>query len=110
MKNPFITIELKTINKSILAIYTTFLKTIFLKLNISFKVISLPILKKKITLLRSPHVYKKSREQFEFTRYKQTINIYSNCNSYLLKYLIINKPSELKLVIKKNLNSTFKRK
>ncbi len=37
------------------------------------KVISLPTLKKKFTVLRSPHIDKKSREQFEWTRYKKSI-------------------------------------
>ncbi len=35
--------------------------------------VSLPCLKKKFTVLRSPHVDKKSREQFEWTRYKKSI-------------------------------------
>ena len=39
----------------------------------SQKVISLPTLKKKFTVLRSPHIDKKSREQFEWTRYKKSI-------------------------------------
>lgn len=37
------------------------------------KVISLPTLNKKFTVLRSPHIDKKSREQFEWTRYKKSI-------------------------------------
>ena len=39
----------------------------------SEKVISLPTLNKKFTVLRSPHIDKKSREQFEWTRYKKSI-------------------------------------
>jgi len=39
----------------------------------SQKVISLPTLKKKFTVLRSPHIDKKSREQFEWTHYKKSI-------------------------------------
>lgn len=102
MKNSFLTIELKTVNKPILIIYTTFLKTLFLKLKLNFKIICMPTLKKRFTLLRSPHVYKKTREQFELTRYKQTINIYSNLNLIFLKYLVLNKPTDIKLVIKKS--------
>jgi small subunit ribosomal protein S10 len=37
------------------------------------KVVSLPTLKKKFTVLRSPHIDKKSREQFEWTRYRKSI-------------------------------------
>lgn len=99
MKAYSLTLELKSVNKSVLVIYSTFLKNIFNKLNLDFKIIFLPTLKKKFTLLRSPHVHKKSREQFEFTRYKQIIYI-SNSNINFLKYLIINKPSDIKLNVK----------
>ncbi len=37
--------------------------------------VPLPTLKKKYTVLRSPHVDKKSREQFEMRRYKRLIDI-----------------------------------
>ena len=37
----------------------------------NLKVISLPKTKKKFTVLRSPHIDKKSREQFEWTKYKK---------------------------------------
>ena len=39
------------------------------------RVASLPLLKKKFTVLRSPHVDKKSREQFEWKRSKKSITI-----------------------------------
>lgn len=37
------------------------------------KKVSLPTIKKKYTVLRSPHIDKKSREQFEWERYKKSI-------------------------------------
>ena len=37
------------------------------------KQIRLPTKKKKFTVLRSPHIDKKSREQFEWVRYKESI-------------------------------------
>ena len=37
--------------------------------------IIMPIKKSRIILLRSPHVYKKSREVFQFIEYKALINI-----------------------------------
>lgn len=98
---PFFKLELKTLNKPILSIYTIFLKGLFLKLKINFKKIAFPISKKKFTLLKSPHVYKKAREQFELVKYKEVIYIYSNCSNFLLKFLILNKPTEVKIVIKK---------
>lgn len=46
--------------------------------NLSNKGISvfLPIIKKKYTVLRSPHIDKKSREQFEWKRYKKSITLF----------------------------------
>ena len=40
------------------------------------KVVSLPTCKKKYTVLRSPHIDKKSREQFEWKRYKKVENLF----------------------------------
>lgn len=51
--------------------------------------ISLPITKKIYTVLRSPHIDKRSREQFEIRKYSklikftQHINIFDNENEYL---------------------------
>ena len=39
------------------------------------RVVSLPTLKKRFTVLRSPHIDKKSREQFEWKRYKKSITL-----------------------------------
>ena len=55
---------------------TNYLKTFSDLSNQKFqsqRVISLPTLKKKFTVLRSPHIDKKSREQFERTHYKKSI-------------------------------------
>ena len=41
----------------------------------SKRVALLPTLKKRFTVLRSPHIDKKSREQFEWKRYKKSIGI-----------------------------------
>ena len=39
------------------------------------RVASLPTLKRRFTVLRSPHIDKKSREQFEWKRYKKSIGV-----------------------------------
>ena len=98
-----IKLELRTLNKTILYIYLKFLQNLFLKLNIPINYLFLPTLKKKFTLLKSPHVYKKSREQFEFTRYNLIILIDFKLSFQFLKFLIINKPAEIKLLIKKKI-------
>lgn len=57
--------------------------------------ISLPTTKSKFTLLRSPHIDKKSREQFEIRRYKIQI-VLSTQNLYKTSlFLYILKNSEL---------------
>ena len=96
----FVKFELKTLEKSILIIYNRFLQNLFAKLKIKVKFFSLPKITKKFTLLKSPHVYKKSREQFQFNSYKQILTITSGCTPSFLKYLILNKPAEIKLTIK----------
>ena len=48
--------------------------------------IRLPVHRKKITILRSPHIDKKSREQFEWRRHKMVVKIISN--SPTITYLL----------------------
>ena len=43
--------------------------------------IPLPTHKRIFTVLRSPHVNKKSREQFELSSYKRLLDIYSSVGS-----------------------------
>ncbi|CAM9093655.1 unnamed protein product [Choristocarpus tenellus] len=50
--------------------------------------ISLPTKKRSYCVLRSPHVNKDSREQFEIRRYKKIIDIYSN--SPEIKKILLN--------------------
>ena len=40
--------------------------------------IPLPTVKEKFTVLKSPHVNKKSREQFQLCTYKRLVDIYSS--------------------------------
>lgn len=71
-------------------------KKISLPLNIknTFKVISLPKTRKLFTVLRSPHVDKKSREQFEFSYYKKKILIENKNNQNTVLFLFLLKNSE----------------
>ena len=43
--------------------------------------IPLPTHKRIYTVLKSPHVNKKAREQFELSSYKRLLDIYSNSNA-----------------------------
>ena len=82
MKN---TLQLKiySIDKTLLAIYLKFLKQVLNKLNITYSHINLPMKSKKITLLKSPHIHKKAREQFEMKTFKTLFNI--NKSKHLTK-------------------------
>jgi small subunit ribosomal protein S10 len=56
------------------------------------KIFVLPSIIKKYTLERSPHIDKKSREQFEIKRYKTTIEIQlkNNRTTQIIYYIIKN--------------------
>lgn len=51
--------------------------------------ISFPTKKRSYCVLRSPHVNKDSREQFEIRRYKKIIDIYSNSNKIIETLLVL---------------------
>jgi ribosomal protein S10 len=57
--------------------------------------LALPRLKKKWTVLRSPHIDKKSREQFEWTRCKEKIHIFSTQREVTLYLLSLLRHSEI---------------
>ncbi|MGX7592472.1 30S ribosomal protein S10 [Candidatus Karelsulcia muelleri] len=60
--------------------------------------ITLPTKKKIYTILRSPHVHKKSREQFKLYIHKRFVVVY-NVKSKILKKMDL--PSGVKLKLKK---------
>ena len=56
-----------------------------------FKFIPLPKTKQKITVLKSPHVHKKAREQFELLKKKSVVQIKTNSKrETLLIVLLLN--------------------
>ena len=60
----------------------------------------LPIKKKRITLLKSPHVNKTAREQFEIKTYKVVIQLLNGEKFKILKLLSLNKPKTVVITIK----------
>jgi small subunit ribosomal protein S10 len=95
-----IQIKITTFNEKSLTIYGVFIKRLLNKLGTNFSFIKLPKKTKKLTLLKSPHVHKKAREQFEQNIYKNLITIKTECELGFLKLLAINKPKNIKLKIK----------
>jgi len=98
----FFQIKINSIHKQTLTLYITFLQKLFQKANIGYTTVCLPTTIKRITLLKSPHVYKKAREQFELHTYRAILNVLSKIDANFLRILIINKPKNLKLKIKKD--------
>ena len=96
-----ITLKLKSLNKKSLHYYKIFLINILNKKSIKVKNFCFPIKKKKITLLKSPHVNKSSREQFEIKTYKSLfiINL-SLLQIKYLKFILLNKPQSLTAILK----------
>lgn len=62
--------------------------------------IPLPTIKEKFTVLRSPHVSKKSREQFQLCTYKRLVDIYSNNTKTVDALMKLELPSGVDVEIK----------
>lgn len=62
--------------------------------------IPLPTRKEKFTVLRSPHVNKKSREQFQLCTYKRLIDIYSTSSKTVDALMKLELPSGVDVEIK----------
>jgi len=62
--------------------------------------INLPVKKKKITVLKSPHVNKKAREQFELCSYKRLLDIYSSSSKTVDALMRLELPSGVDVEIK----------
>ena len=100
MKNKNLQINFKTFNFSVLNLYVFFLKKVFHDLNIKFSIFFLPIKRKRITLLKSPHVNKTAREQFEIKHYRVCLKLKSFINFSVLKWILLNKSPLLRVKIK----------
>ena len=62
--------------------------------------VPLPTHKRIFTVLRSPHVNKKSREQFELNNYKRLIDIYSSSSKTVDALMRLELPSGVEVEIK----------
>ena len=62
--------------------------------------IPLPTQKKIFTVLRSPHVNKKSREQFQLCTYKRLMDIYSSSSKTVDALMRLELPSGVDVEIK----------
>ena len=62
--------------------------------------IPLPTHKKLFTVLRSPHVNKKAREQFQLSSYKRLLDIYSSSPKTIDALMKLELPSGVEVEIK----------
>ena len=94
-------INIKTLDKIILNLYVDFLKKSLNCLKITnFKIQNLPTKVKRITLLKSPHVNKKARDQFQLCAYKRLLDIYSSSSKTVDALMKLELPSGVEVEIK----------
>ena len=93
-------INIKSPHYESILIYKLFLQKILKSRNITHKSFFLPVKKKRITVLKSPHVNKSAREQFEFKNYKCAIFIKKDMSMKEVCFFLINKPKTIKINIK----------
>jgi ribosomal protein S10 len=97
MKKKYIKISFQSLSSRVLKLYSVFLKKVFNRYSLDFKFICLPTKKKRITLLKSPHVYKKAKSQFEVCSYKILVVLLNLDSMQLIKLLTINRPKTIKI-------------
>jgi ribosomal protein S10 len=102
-------IILRSIDKSALNVYVTCLSNLFKQLSLGHKISGTPKKQNKITLLRSPHKYKRAMEQFEIKKYKTIFILQINVHdlvkvNQILKY---NTPTSVGITVQ-NFNILIK--
>ena len=99
MKNKY-QFKIKSLNKQTLIVYKKFLIKLLDKVQINYSFFNLPTKQNKITLLKSPHVNKTAREQFDVKFYSNVLQINQNLSSEVIKIIFSNKPKTIKLSLK----------
>lgn len=93
--------KIKSLNKEAIHLYQEFLKSVLEKINIKPQIFNLPTKKKRITFLKSPHVNKTAREQFEIKYYKFIFQTDTKIGFNELKLILLNKPKMISVSFKK---------
>ena len=101
MENQNIRIHLKAYDNKILDLSTEEIVNTAKRTGAQVKgPIPLPTHKKIFTVLRSPHVNKKSREQFKLCSYKRLLDIYSSSSKTVDALMKLELPSGVEVEIK----------
>jgi ribosomal protein S10 len=102
MNTYIIKISLKSPCKDSIIFFFNFINKLFNKKKIPYNFLFLPVKKKKITLLKSPHINKKAREQVEYKAYNCLL-IFNNLITFKLRefllIILLNKPKTIKITI-----------
>jgi ribosomal protein S10 len=93
-------LTVRSINNFVLKAYCIFLFNVFQKLKLKFSSIKLPKKTKTITVLKSPHVYKKAFEHFNLITFSSFF-VFKSVPYNLFKFMLLNKPKMLKLKLNK---------
>ena len=91
-------IKIKSSCNYTLKAYTFYLESVFKTLSLKYSIFNLPKKEQKFTLLKSPHVYKKAKEQFKVNTYKVVISLEGFESKQTLNKLVpflINKPKAI---------------
>lgn len=92
-----------TLKSYVLFLQNNFNKKSFKNLHVKYSTVFLPKTVQKITLLKSPHVNKKAKEQFQISIYKVVITLNDVAFDAFLNYFsffILNKPKTIKIKVK----------
>jgi len=100
MKNKNVHLIVNSVDKDSLSIFKKFIVKQINRTNTDYKSFNLPTTTKRITLLKSPHVNKSAREQFEIKYYKCFFQFSFNLKLNFIKFLFLNKPKTVTLQLK----------
>jgi ribosomal protein S10 len=81
--------------------YMLFIKKYLARINKKFLILGLPNRKKLITLLKSPHVNKKAREQFIFSKHSFILVLKDTFSFYSLNFILKNIPAPINVIVYK---------
>jgi ribosomal protein S10 len=84
-------------SKNILNLYKNFLKNLFNSCNLKYLIVNSPTKQKIKTFLKSPHVNKRAKENFELSIYK--FKLHTSLNLFFVKRFRYNVPKNIHLKI-----------
>jgi len=98
MRFPTLKIIILSTNLFSVQVYVNFVCKVLQLYTNKVSISVFPIKKTIVTLLKSPHVYKKSKEQYQIKKYRFVISGPAClCDKNLLKFFLFNKPKSVVL-------------